>query len=250
MKINTLHNEVNSLIAPIRGLLDVKFFGYVRFYTNDECQILGSDPALYEYCLNQRFKMTSDVPEEFINNDFVYFFNQNAHDDRYTEAVSGFSQTFQIDSFLDCITIMPEYYDMICYGADINNRFASTQYLNQLNLIKSFNKTFKDKSKKLLNEATRFKLPAANQNQALLNHATTSTHSLTLYADNEINKIQLTHAELRCAEKLASGFSAVRIGEDLTLSPRTVEFHTNNLKLKFNVAKKNELINLLNQCCL
>ena len=252
MKINTFHSETQDIIRPINTLIDAKFFAFVRFYTDGQCCILANNTEVYEHCLSQHHRLTSDIPEQFINNDFYYYFNQHVHDQRYTQTVTDISEKFGLDSFLDHITIAPDYYDMICYGASRDNPFASTQYLNQMNLLKQFNKDFVKTAAKLIQQskAQQFILPEANRNQLLMDKSNQYTYQLKFCHNGIIQEINVTPAEYRCALKIASGSPARRIGEELRLSRRTVEFHTNNLKLKFHVNKKSDLVRLLNQCYL
>ncbi len=247
MKLNMLQSEVNYLIEPIKRLFNVKFFAFTRCFTDGRCHILASNPALYEYCFKQQFKLTSDVPEDMISNDFLYFFSSTQHDPRYGQAIDGFLQTFKIDSFLDCIKVTPGYYDMMCYGADSTNHSAAIQYLNRIDLIKQFNQEFLSKTESLLTKTNTFKLPKCMQNQALQDYTLNTQHLVKLYSDDKIHSIYLTHAQYRCAVKIASGLVAKQIGDDLNLSSRTIEFHTNQLKFKFGVKKKSELIALLNR---
>lgn len=52
----------------------------------------------------------------------------------------------------------------------------------------------------------------------------------------------LTRRELQCLFYLAKGYSAKKIAKKFNISPRTVETHVNNLKDKFSVSSKSDLI--------
>ncbi len=57
-----------------------------------------------------------------------------------------------------------------------------------------------------------------------------------------LRAIPLTPREKECLEYSAKGFTAKQIAQKLHISPRTVEEYINQLKFKFNVTSKQELI--------
>lgn len=59
--------------------------------------------------------------------------------------------------------------------------------------------------------------------------------------ENSIN-IQLTNREMDCAKLLIKGYRIKEIASNIHLSPRTVETHLNNLKMKLDCRDKIELI--------
>ena len=57
-----------------------------------------------------------------------------------------------------------------------------------------------------------------------------------------LGPIVLTPRELECLEYTVKGFTAKEIAKKLLLSPRTVEEYLNQLKLKFEVSSKQQMI--------
>lgn len=58
----------------------------------------------------------------------------------------------------------------------------------------------------------------------------------------KINNVYLSKREIECLYFLARGKTAKMIAKILTLSPRTVEYYIDNIKVKLNVRSKSELI--------
>ena len=57
----------------------------------------------------------------------------------------------------------------------------------------------------------------------------------------------LTQQEYRCLSHLIEGLTVKKTADQLDLSPRTVEFYLANIKTRFNVKKKRNLIELFSQ---
>ena len=58
----------------------------------------------------------------------------------------------------------------------------------------------------------------------------------------QFNNTYFSFRESQCMLKLIEGKTMVRIGHDLQLSKRTVDYYINNMKKKINCRKKKELI--------
>ena len=59
----------------------------------------------------------------------------------------------------------------------------------------------------------------------------------------------LSNRELQCLKFLAHGMRTKEIGQILTLSPRTVEGYTNNIKEKTGILSHRSLIELYWEIC-
>jgi DNA-binding CsgD family transcriptional regulator len=67
----------------------------------------------------------------------------------------------------------------------------------------------------------------------------------TILPGEEINAIYLSAQEIKCLRLLMAGMTAKAIGKHLAISPRTVEHYLENIRNKFNVKNKIELIDKL-----
>ena len=56
----------------------------------------------------------------------------------------------------------------------------------------------------------------------------------------------LTQQEFHCIQLICQGHTITKAANLLTLSPRTVEFYLNNVKKRYSIKKKSQLITLFN----
>lgn len=63
------------------------------------------------------------------------------------------------------------------------------------------------------------------------------------YDDCDLNNM-LTQREIECLSYIAHGFTMKMIAKKLNISPRTVEQHLRNLKEKFELNTKGQLVEL------
>ncbi len=78
----------------------------------------------------------------------------------------------------------------------------------------------------------------------IISDAITAIHNLGLMPKNRLyfHGINLTHREIECLQLTVNGYSAKAIAKQLKLSPRTVEEYLKNIKFKFDVSTKQQLI--------
>jgi len=66
-----------------------------------------------------------------------------------------------------------------------------------------------------------------------------------VYLTVDKKSIHLTKREHDIAKEFLKGKTMQQIGDDLFISPRTVETHLDNMKIKLSVRKKSELLQIL-----
>ena len=62
------------------------------------------------------------------------------------------------------------------------------------------------------------------------------------YVDSPLGEVYFTRREAHCIFYILHGYTIARTALQLELSSRTVEFYLKNIKTKFNIATKAELI--------
>jgi DNA-binding CsgD family transcriptional regulator len=86
------------------------------------------------------------------------------------------------------------------------------------------------------------KQPLAESLTLIANLGFLSLHTQNSLLDSKINAIYLSKREAECLRLTARGCSAKQVAYQLGISQRTVEEYLNNIKLKFGVFSKSELI--------
>jgi DNA-binding CsgD family transcriptional regulator len=82
----------------------------------------------------------------------------------------------------------------------------------------------------------------AIQNLGFLSSDTTKRTLLDYLPGKHICGAYLTQQETRCLHFLLRGYTIKMIAKNMELSPRTIETHCENIKSKYNIATKSELI--------
>lgn len=80
----------------------------------------------------------------------------------------------------------------------------------------------------------------------ILRKETKKNHTNPMRDEKNNPSIKFTRREKECLESLSSGKSAKQIARDLSISPRTVEAHIDNMKFKLGCRTRIELLSRLN----
>lgn len=139
------------------------------------------------------------------------------------------------------------------FGFYLENSFANDFFVNEQAMIKSFIHYFK---RKLEKEIHSMDLNCANiknerkgafLQQPLMGSVACLEQRLAFYEkigclDPLLRGVQLSNREREIIHWLMKGRSSTEIGQELSISHRTVETYITNLKAKLNCQKKSELI--------
>lgn len=140
-----------------------------------------------------------------------------------------------------------EYVEFWCYGAHPDNFQVLNYYINNLDHLKCFARNVQSKVSRLSEKPpptgpfikTSLLLPEVKNKQIIA------------YQDgNKISHVALTHKEIDCLALLRKGYPNKVIAKLLGNSPRTIEFHLTNIKNKFGVSYKSELLGKTQQMSL
>lgn len=123
------------------------------------------------------------------------------------------------------------YFEILVFATGCDNVGFLTNCINNLDLLKQFGRHFCQEHAELIQRADNDRIvPAWNP----------CTEKQVLPA-----QFSMTPRERQCADLLLRGHTAKRIGQQLHISPRTVETHINNLKHKMSCRNKSDLIQQL-----
>lgn len=146
----------------------------------------------------------------------------------------------------------PDYCESFLFAADKDNHKINNYYINNIDALTNFIFYFKEKALELLNvpESKRIRLSIPVDNH-IVEAGTVITQTrpdniaqAKRYYLKDSNQY-LSKREVMCVNHLLQGESAKKIAQTLKISPRTVEWHINNAKVKTNCRTKSQLIDLL-----
>lgn len=165
------------------------------------------------------------------------------------------ARDFHIDHAFTLVRPQTDGCEFYFLGSESSNQKSVQLALDNIPLLNRFLLYFKEKSNDIIEKAAQNKIFLP---QKYKNLQTMEVHierlSMQLDKTQFINDIHIKHyplsngqalsrREFQVAEQLVQGFSAKEIANKLFVSPRTVESHIDNLRLKFNCNSRSELIN-------
>ena len=132
-------------------------------------------------------------------------------------------------------------------------------YLNNVEVLDKFVIYIRDRASKLINKACSDRFisgrPIERCNFQSFNRFESDHHmeqSLALiepkhyYLSNRFSeKVMVPRAEMQCLIKLSNGKSRKDIADDLVISPRTVESHLRNAKIRLKCSTRKEVLNII-----
>ena len=127
-----------------------------------------------------------------------------------------------------------------------------SKYLTRLDLLEKFISYFRVRAADLIHQASKNKIfipnkfdmaPASSIGTACGFDSAGFLKALQLESQHSL----LSMREMQCGKLLLKGYSIKMIGQELKLSPRTIEGYIFNIKQKLKVFTKGELIKALDK---
>lgn len=246
--------DVLELAAPLKRY-GIEHFSYFRYFNDGSCSVLISNKNLYQHHFKCGYKIALDIPftlEELQQNKHRYHIGYEQYEENYTGALDDCKNLFGLDNFFFVAKNCEHYIEYYIFAAALHNNGILNFYLNQRDVLDQFNDDFRNKAGKLIaqGDANRIMLPRnmrlkLNGLSPLKN--TTSTESASIKNQQRIlyyqgRKIKVTPREMECLQLIKSGYTAKEAAQQLSLSFRTVEHHISNIKLKFGLNRKSDVI--------
>ncbi len=237
MNIDYLVNQskaINDICSDFIRTLGLHSFEYAKVYDDGSGFVLYSDIELLNCLFKMQGRVTVPIPEEDLADRFWYIPSEKCEDNYIIE---HFKRTSGAASFADYVERKPGYYEMATFFSYRDKPRAVSQFMNQQNQYCAFLNEFKKTAGKLLQgcDDNRIVFPFAMRPELSgIKASASGNHSL------------FTSRELDCIRFLSSGMSAKGIAEHMNISPRTVEFHIENIKKKLKCNHKSEIVQLFN----
>jgi LuxR family transcriptional regulator, quorum-sensing system regulator SolR len=244
--------EIKEICAPLRKHLDIIYFNYVKIFKDNSRIVLTDGPDFTErYYGDKKLYTTGAVLSlEQLNLPSVHYFCE--FQDQVSFNISR--NEFGLDNGV--IITQPNPVDstaeLFYFATHAKNYGHVHLYMNNLDAFYRFILYFKEKAKKLIQQAEKDKFLIVTpkiEEIAALNKGLRD--KIKFYSETAINKLSLnlqdeevtlSKREVDCLYLTMKRKSAKEIGKILTLSPRTAEAYLSNLRLKVGCKNKEELI--------
>lgn len=225
--------DVAAIAAPLNQL-NITYFAYSRTYHNGGRLWLSSQSNLVDsYYRHDLYKIgnTESYPSSYQPQTVLWetLPNQKVFED---------SRQMGIDNGIFIIEPHKDYCEFFSFATTGKNHNIINTYLTQIDTLKKFGSYFKDRAKKIIQKAEAHKLYLPFHNRPL-----PRINSFDSFLEKKyFAKSKLTPRQLECAHLFLAGKTIKEIGDNLQLSPRTIETYLNNLKSKLHCKNKPELI--------
>jgi DNA-binding CsgD family transcriptional regulator len=237
---NLSYTSSSHMQSTLACLKQDGLHGFVHDITfgNGEISILSDSEAVYEFYYKNRYPAIYTNSNGRTLSPGIYLDSKlKKHDDDYLQSISFISDKFRFKHIIHIVENDDDCQNLYSFTYNLNEIEFTHQILNNIENLKKFIQFHKRFNNELIN------LIKQPKNRIVLPYSDETKKSLTLLNTKQnANKLNLTNRELDCLRLTIRGMSARRVAAELFISRRTVEEYLNNIKLKFNVRSKQELI--------
>lgn len=261
--ISINYDEICRICQPLFQNSPVDYFEYVRFYDSGEMLLLGTHPeGMIKAFANNLFPsqeeldsfQTYGVKVACLSHEMelpagVSVLNSERYQNNITNAADH-----HIYHRIYFIERKDTYYKIYGYGVSKSSKSILNYYLNSLSFLEKFVKHFEWHAQGLIEADVKkniIVIPNYHQKISLVNCEIPSVlnDSELEFKQNGTGTIaqhydRITSREKECLSLVAQGYTMKNAARKLQISPRTVEQHLRNIKEKYGLNTKNQLVEI------
>lgn len=234
-------NDILDIAAPIRNHFDIKYFGYIKTYS-DSTHLSLSTSAEWMKCFYENFHPNGNFHKTMDAYHSGYFLWSQLPNQL---SVNTLHNHFNISHGIIIIKKYLDYCEFFGFAADPANHCILNWYLNNIDLLENFILYFKDKSKHLLQSAESDRLILPKQARIDLSDRNTNSVEearISFLKETAIkNPHGLSNRQFACVYYFAKGMTLKEIAKQLSISPKTVEHYLNFVKTKWKCRSRYEI---------
>lgn len=245
-------NNISDICSPLYSF-GIKGFFYVKLYPNGTFVDLSTNLDLAEFYL-RKFYACEYSPCDMKDNYLpigINLWELNKSNKIWADCREVFNVG---NGFSMSLSGNIGFTEIFFFYSDADNYKINELYLNHLDIFKNFSFYFKEKAKKLIVDAEKYKLTMPNvyRNNCIKkdNSENFPCEAKEFYTSINLNRFALTNdeyltfREAECLFWCANGKTTREIAIILKISFRTVERHLENIKEKSQCFNKAALINV------
>lgn len=242
----TTTNEVKQICQPLFKSTPFNYFDLTRLDNNGFINELSSNAERSKFIYeknNSAYYMAPTIPKRLLNNLSYYIF---CYEEQKSNFLVEFGKMFQIVNVFIIFEKHSTYTDCYCFGTEAKNIQVINFFLNNIKNLTKFGFVFKEKTANLIKKFSKNKIIPPKICQQINREVNNNTRfNIKLLHSEAASKFAtLTNKEKEYFEYFSKGYTIKEIAKIFCLSPRTIETHLANIKLKFQVTKKSDLIKL------
>ncbi len=251
--MNSSYDAVSRICKTLFAKTPIDYFEYVRFYDSGDMLLLGTSPD----CVINSFA-NSLLPSLEELNSFHSFGVKVAclshqmdlppggcgiNAERYSNNIAN-AATYNIFHRIYFIERCENYFKIYGYGVSKCSKSIFNFYFNSMSLLEEYVKQFEFQARNLISAEGRklsINIPYYHQNLSSISDdfPLAVTNNVIIH-DCSI----LTSREKECLSLIARGYTMKNAARKLQISPRTVEQHLRNIKDKYGLNTKNQLVEI------
>ncbi|MBA3237874.1 MAG: helix-turn-helix transcriptional regulator [Parachlamydiaceae bacterium] len=247
IKSSVYHNQMIRFVAPLYEYLGINHFWYYKITNTGDYSYFGTHSAWIEYCFDQA--MVKQFPcIRHPNLIQAGIGLMKATDDmEYKQVLETAWDKFKINFNLNLVEKVSDGIEAFGFATRFNDPKAEERLINELPLLRTFTKIFRQKHQKLFNLLEENQVNLSEQFGAKFYEcpkqlAFPDKRDLLLQKLGLSEFLSLTSREIVVLKYVVHGFPAGYIAKQLHLSTRTVENYLANLKDKLGCTTKADLI--------
>lgn len=214
-------------------------FSYSRLFKDGMRSEVWSDAAAFDHTFNKaRYIVGAYTPKYFAQDERYSVLEKKVETypkrlcERYRNQLVDQREYFDHDNCFAILNHEPEFCEYFIFYAPRSNIMAVNFYLNNIDRLEKFSSHFLQSAGTLIERADRHRIRSVR-------------NAGDMWDKNQSLAENLTSREKDVAKLVVTGATIKEIGVALGISPRTVESHVENLKLKLGCVKKSALIKQL-----
>lgn len=220
------NNIVDTLFEPIRAHANIKPLTFARYFNNNQRFLICNNTIWANSYFSHEFYLYGIF--ERMAPTFKSGFYMWDHLGCDPNGIYEHSRrTLSIAHGLTILQHHSNHFDFFLFTTIPNNSQVNNFYLNHKELFSKYMSDFYSTFDSIFDD---------------LSH---HTIYIPINTSNMCNLSPLSPRQQDCAILMAKGFTTKEIARQLQLSPRTIEEHINNLKIKFNAKNRIQLSGIL-----
>lgn len=250
--------QVSSICQSFFKEFKVISFNYAKIYHDNGLLAVHSDPGYAELYLQLSCPPIPTIPLDFWQNNSFYYLPKNGDDATYNELLRQSGIHFNCDDPLFFVKRMQDYTEVAVFCSVLGDKYAVNRYLNYIKEFTHFVEYFREETNSLFQQGSEERLylppglrpniPEAKETTIITSEADYTNFYKRISNKGRLSANVLNHIsqrEMQCLYYLCKGYRYKDIGNQLSISDRTVETHITNARNKLNIATRSKMIKYL-----
>jgi DNA-binding CsgD family transcriptional regulator len=252
--VTQINREVNEICESLFKQENMIYFAYIRQYDDGFCVPLISNGDLIKHHLDKEYLCYPSVPAKLLEQRKFHYIVMPNLEDGFTQAAHDYNIYFNISHPFYMFERYKNYFDLFVFSVASGNSSSVNTYFSNLPLLENFKFYFKEKAHTLISKALENKIYLPPHMQATFGglnsnppHSNQKFMPKKYFFEHDEKSFYLNSRHMEVLKCLDLGHTAKETGKILNISHRTIEAYIDEIKIKFNLNKKSQLISFCHE---